>query len=86
VELVQKSPTLPLWLYMDWGAYDYRYASYEYDTRGFSQKFVKLLRDKKYRVEGGEVNEGSDYASWRRRTDKILQAFFPNEDNTNGAK
>lgn len=86
VELVQKSPSQPLRLYIDWGTYDYRYASYQYDTRGFSQSFVKMLRGKKYRVEGGEVNEGSDYASWRRRTDKILQTFFPNEDNAIGAK
>jgi enterochelin esterase-like enzyme len=77
VEFVQKSPSLPLRLYLDRGAYDYRYASYQYDTRGFSQTLVKLLREKKYRVEGGEVNAGSDYASWRRRTHKILQAFFP---------
>jgi len=77
VELVQKSPALPLRLYMDWGTYDYRYASYEYDARGFSQSFTKLLQGKKYQIAGGEVNEGSDYASWRRRTDKILQAFFP---------
>lgn len=86
VELVQKSPTLPLRLYIDWGTYDYRYAAYEYDTRGFSQRFTQILLSKKYQVAGGEFNEGSDYASWRRRTDKILQVFFPNEDSTNGAK
>lgn len=77
VELAQKSPVLPLRLYLDWGTYDYRYASYEYDARRFSQSFVKMLRGKNYQVAGGEVNEGSDYASWRRRTDRILEAFFP---------
>jgi enterochelin esterase-like enzyme len=77
VDLVQKSPALPLRLYMDWGTYDYRYASYEYDTRGFCQSFVKMLRDRRYHVAGGEFSDGSDYASWRRRTDKILEMFFP---------
>lgn len=77
LELVKKSPTLPLRLYIDWGAYDYRYASYGYDARRFCQSFVKLLRDRKYQVDGGEFSDGSDYASWRRRTDKILQTFFP---------
>jgi enterochelin esterase family protein len=84
--LAQKSPSLPLKLYLDWGKYDYRYSLYGEDPRGFSQSFIKILQGKKYQIVGGEVNEGSDYASWRRRTDKILQAFFPNGDNTNGAK
>jgi enterochelin esterase-like enzyme len=77
VDLVQQSPLLPLRLYLDWGTYDYRYASYEYDARGFGQSFAGILRDKNYQVAGGEFNEGSDYASWRRRTDMILQTFFP---------
>ena len=76
--LAQKSSRLPLQLYADWGKYDYRYPSYEYDVRGFSRRFVEVLQNKKYRIAGGEVNEGSDYASWRRRTDKILESFFPN--------
>jgi enterochelin esterase-like enzyme len=75
--LAQKSPNLALEFYLDWGKYDYRYRLYGDDPRGFSQGFVKLLRSKNYLVNGGEVTAGSDYASWRRRTDKILQAFFP---------
>ncbi|MGH7494135.1 MAG: PQQ-binding-like beta-propeller repeat protein [bacterium] len=77
VALAQKSIALPVKLYLDWGRYDYRYSQYEYDARGFSLQFTKLLLSKKYQVAGGEVNEGSDYASWRRRADKILEAFFP---------
>jgi enterochelin esterase-like enzyme/outer membrane protein assembly factor BamB len=77
VAMVQNSPRLPLRLYLDWGKYDYRYSLYESDARGFSRRLLELFRSKKYQVAGGEVNEGSDYASWRRRTDKILQTFFP---------
>lgn len=51
--------------------------SYEYDVRGFSRRFFEILQSKCYPITGGEVNEGSDYASWRRQTDKILQKFFP---------
>jgi enterochelin esterase-like enzyme/outer membrane protein assembly factor BamB len=83
VALVQKSSNLPLQLYLDWGRYDYKYILYGDDPRGFGQRFVELLRDKKYQVDGGEVNEGSDYASWRRRTDKILQTFFPSQSQSN---
>ncbi len=79
ITLAQNSPHLPLKLYLDWGKYDYRYSSYEYDVAGFSRGLVKVLRDKKYEVAGGEVNEGADFASWRRRTDKILQEFFPSQ-------
>jgi enterochelin esterase-like enzyme/outer membrane protein assembly factor BamB len=77
--LAQKSPRLPLKLYLDWGKYDFRYSLYGEDPRGFSQTFVKILQSKKYQIAGGEVNEGSDYASWRRRTDKILQTLFPQD-------
>ncbi len=79
VALAQKSPRLPLKLYLDWGKYDYRYSSYEYEVAGFSRNFVEVLQDKKYQIAGGEANEGADFASWRRRTDKILETFFPNK-------
>ncbi len=77
VALVQNSSSLPLTLYLDWGKYDYKISSYGYDVRQFSRRLVEVLRRKKYQVAGGEVNEGSDFPSWCRRTDKILQAFFP---------
>ena len=78
MDLAQKSPRLPLKLYLDWGKYDYRYSSYEYDVREFSRNLVAVLQDKHYPLAGGVAMEGADFPSWRRRTDKILEAFFPN--------
>jgi hypothetical protein len=74
--LAQNSTRLPLKLYLDWGKYDYRYLLYGDDPRGFSRRFAKMLQVRNYQVDGGEAIAGSDYASWRRRTDKILRAFF----------
>lgn len=77
VALMQKSSNPAQKFYLDWGKYDYRYSSYEYDVRGFSRRLFDILQRKRYQTAGGEVNEGGDFASWRRRTDKILQTFFP---------
>jgi len=35
------------------------------------------LDEKGYDWSGGEFSEGWDFSSWRNRTDKILEAFFP---------
>lgn len=64
-------------LYLDWGKYDARNPERELDVRGFCDEFYPLLQSRGYDVEGGEVNEGGEFASWRRRTDRVLETLFP---------
>ncbi len=63
--------------YLDWGKYDYRSSSGGYSWADLNRAFAKKLKKKGYTVHGGEVNQGFGWASWRSRTDKILETFFP---------
>ncbi len=73
--LLGESKKLSVRFYLDWGTYDY-------EGNGFSwiddnKKLVKLLEEKGYNWTGGEVSDGWGFASWRNRTDKVLETFFP---------
>lgn len=74
--LVKQSGKQPLTLYLDWGSYDSRNAAQSYDWADFNRSFVKLLQEKGYAYTGGEVSEGWGLASWRNRTDRVLETFF----------
>lgn len=75
--LLDESKKLPMRFYLDWGTYDYRNAGGGFSWIDDNKKLVKLLEDKGYSWTGGEVSEGWGFASWRNRTDKILETFFP---------
>jgi enterochelin esterase-like enzyme len=76
-ELIETSDKLSLTIYMDWGKYDSRNAQQGYSWRDLNEEFATFLKSKGYTIEGGEVNEGFEWANWRNRTDKILQTLFP---------
>lgn len=73
---ISQSETLPIRFYMDWGKFDYRSVSGDYDWGANNRNFVKLLKEKGYSVESREVNEGFGWTSWRTRTDVLLKTFF----------
>lgn len=67
----------PLQFYMDWGRYDIRSPLEGWDIGAANASFTKFLEQQGYACAGGEVNEGFGWASWRNRTDKIFETFFP---------
>lgn len=73
--LVEAAGKIDLNIYMDWGAYDYRSAG-NYNWGEFNRAFAKFLEEKGFKINGGQVNDGFDWASWRSRTDRVLATFF----------
>ena len=45
-----------------------------------SRELAALLRDKGFSVVAHEVADGAGWGSWRTRTDRILETFFPLSD------
>ena len=81
--LIAGSDKLPLSIYMDWGKYDHRNAAAGFNWAENNRKFAAALKEKGYTIAGGEVSGGFDWPSWRTRTDKILETFFPLKGGTN---
>ncbi len=75
--LVNKVAGQDLRIYVDWGKYDVRSPNEGVDVRLVSRDFVKLLRENGFQVAGGEINDGSGWANWKNRTDKVFEALFP---------
>ncbi|MCH7673404.1 PQQ-binding-like beta-propeller repeat protein [candidate division KSB1 bacterium] len=80
-KIVSESKKLPINIYMDWGKYDLTYQN-GLSWIQLNEDFMKSLQEKGYSVEGGQVNDGFGWASWRNRTDKILETFFPLKKKT----
>ena len=64
-------------IFQELGGFDEHFFLYFEDT-----DFFKRLKEKGYSVAGGQVNDGFGWASWRNRTDKILETFFPLKKKT----
>jgi len=64
-------------IYLDWGKYDIQSPLEGWSIAAANAKLGRYLTEHKYAYTGGEVNEGFGWGSWRNRTDKILEAFFP---------
>ena len=67
----------PLTIYLDWGRYDLRSPLEGVDQVASGRSFAEALREKGHSFVGGEVNAGTGWASWRTRTDRLLEALFP---------
>ena len=80
INTAAKKPALNI--YMDWGTYDYRSAG-NYDWAEYNSAFSKWLEEKGYKINGGQVHDGFDWASWRSRTDRVLETFFALGKTTN---
>jgi len=66
-----------LTVYLDWGRYDVRNPDEAWDMAEMSNRLSVALEDAGHRVYGGQVNTGSDWPSWKNRTDALLKALFP---------
>jgi hypothetical protein len=42
-----------------------------------SGRFADFLRERGYKPAGGRVPDGSDWAGWRNRTDRVFGTLFP---------
>lgn len=75
--LVKADKEHPVPVYLEWGAYDSRAEQEAWDIRVENRKLAELLRSLGYEVTAGEVADGSGWAAWRNRTDKILEWLYP---------
>lgn len=80
--LIKSSKKLDLNIYLDWGTYDHRSAG-SFNWTDFNRAFAKMLEAQGYKISGGEVHDGFDWASWRTRTDRVLETFFAREKKAN---
>ncbi len=73
--MIKASKKLELNIYLDWGTYDHRTTG-SFDWAEFNRAFAKMLEEQGYKINGGQVHDGFDWASWRSRTDRVLETFF----------
>ncbi len=66
-------------VYLDWGTYDMRNPHENWDLAAANRKLAQAFRDQGVQIAGGELPEGTDWSSWRNRTDKLFAALFPLE-------
>ncbi|MFQ5494289.1 MAG: PQQ-binding-like beta-propeller repeat protein, partial [Phycisphaerae bacterium] len=57
--LIKSARDQPLSLYMDWGKYDFRNPHEAWDMGETNRRLVRLLREKGYKPDGGEVYDGT---------------------------
>jgi enterochelin esterase-like enzyme len=67
----------PVDLYLDWGRWEFRSVARGFDRREDARDLVARLRQRGQGYHGGELPGGSGWGSWRERTGRILEAFFP---------
>lgn len=78
-DLVTNSDQQPLDIYIEWGSHDAQNPQENWDARFRSRGFFEFLRERGYAVEGGEVHDGTGWASYKNRTDRVFRALFPRE-------
>ena len=71
-ELYEKSPALPLKMYLSAGTKN--------DNLAAVQKFRRVLEAKGYELVFTTVREGHDWRNWGPLLDDVLVYFFPNTD------
>lgn len=76
------APQAPLRIYLDWGLYDRRATREAWDMGTTNARFAAYLRERGYRPAGGQVPEGSGWAGWRNRTDRVFATLFPAQPTT----
>ncbi|MCB9851718.1 MAG: PQQ-binding-like beta-propeller repeat protein [Phycisphaerales bacterium] len=79
--LMGKAAESPVDYYIEWSKYDYRNPHENWDLGNAAKEFAAKLEAKGYKVNGGEVHDGTDWPSWRNRYDRLFQALFPKKPN-----
>jgi enterochelin esterase-like enzyme len=75
--LAPSASDAPLRVYLDWSRYDRRATRERWDMGAANARFAAFLRERGYRPAGGEAPEGSGWAGWRNRTDRLFGTLFP---------
>lgn len=65
-----------MFFYLDWGKYDFRNPHEAWDMGKVNRGVAEALKNKGFPMAGGEVNDSSDWSSWRNRTDRLLTALY----------
>ncbi len=64
-------------IFLEWGTYDQRSEHEAWDFRVENKKLAELLGSRGFEVTASEVPDGSGWASWHNRNDKVLEWLFP---------
>ena len=76
-KVTPKATEAPLRIYLDWGLYDRRGAREPWDMGTVNAHLAAFLRERGYKPAGGQAPEGSGWAGWRNRTDRVFGTLFP---------
>ena len=67
----------PVKLYLEWGRYDMFNPVENWDVRAMSQEFVEAVSSNpNVSLLGGQVDDSTDWSSWRNRYDVLLKALI----------
>ncbi len=75
-QLVQGEKRDLTW-YLEWSRSDFKDTNNNSDAQADSQQLAQQLSERGYPLVKNEVGDGVGWASWRSRTDRILEQFFP---------
>ncbi|MCH8807759.1 MAG: PQQ-binding-like beta-propeller repeat protein [Planctomycetes bacterium] len=75
--VLKKAGDHPLRIYLDWGKYDLRSPLESWSMVKAGRELDQRLRKLGYKPLGGEAPDGTDWPSWRNRTDALFEALFP---------
>ncbi len=78
-EMLPSASETPLHIYLDWCTYDVRNPHEAWDMAVSGREFAATLKEKGYKLAGGEAHDGTGWSSWRNRTNDVLEAMFPLE-------
>lgn len=68
----------PTRLYIEWGRFDMHNPVENWDIRKMALSMKEEIgRNKSITVLGGEVNDSTDWGSWKYRFDRIAESVFP---------
>ncbi len=76
-ELISPVAQDELQIYFEWGKYDFRSPLESMDLIESSPKVASLLKAHGFDLTGGEVHDGTGWASWKNRIDRVFETFFP---------
>ncbi|QDU59330.1 Endo-1,4-beta-xylanase Z precursor [Planctomycetes bacterium Pan216] len=75
--LLKKDNREPLTVYLEWGRYDFTNPDENWDLGEVAAKFATIFKEHGIKVLGGQVNDTSDWPSWRHRTGTMFEALLP---------
>ncbi len=72
----EQAPPQPA-VFLEWGIYDQRSEIESWDFRTENRKLAELFESRGFEVSASEVADGTGWASWHNRNDKVLEWLFP---------